>query len=119
MKRSVPMMAVALLMLAVPASFCAETETPDYTKTIPPEILAKYDPGLVDGTRPKIVTITQEMIWSLRTKPDQGGDVYTLDLKPSEISTVQKNVLLEWIKAAHNVLLQEDEFFSDQKEVRP
>ncbi len=109
MTRSVPMIAAALLMLVAPASFCAETEVPDYAKTIPPEILAKYDPGLVDGTRPKIVTITQDMIWSLRTKPDQGGDIYTLDVKASELSTVQKNVVLEWIKAGHNVLIQEEQ----------
>lgn len=83
----------------------AKDEAPDYSRTIPPEILNQYDPGLLDGSRPKMVAITQEMIWSLRNRPDQGGDVYTLDFEPAEISTVQKNVLLEWIKAGHNVLI--------------
>ncbi len=107
MNRPVFPVVVILVALSAPWGLCSES--PDYEKTIPPEILRRYDPGLVDGSRPKLIAIIQDMIWSLRGKPDQGGDVYTLDVTPSELSTVQKNVLLEWIKAGHNVLIQHDE----------
>ena len=107
MKRAVFLVVISVLMAVSPNALSGEP--PDYSKTIPPEILRCYDPGLIDGTRPVVVAITQDMIWSLRTEPDQGGDVYTLDLVPSEVSSVQKNVLLEWIKAGHNVLISGDE----------
>ena len=118
MKRAAVPAALALVMFSASLVVGAEApagadapgdEAPNYSKTIPPEILRLYDPGLLDGSRPKLVAITQEMIWSLRDEPDQGGDVYTLDFDPAELSTVQKDVLLEWIKAGHNVLIQHEE----------
>jgi hypothetical protein len=118
MKPAAALLAVIIAAFSASPALCAqapagapapEDEAPDYLKTIPPEILRLYDPGLLDGSRPKLVAITQEMIWSLRSRPDQGGDVYTLDMTPSEVSTVQRNVLLEWIKAGHNVLISGDE----------
>lgn len=76
-----------------------------YEKTIPPEILVQYDKRVVQGLRPKAVTITQSMIWPLRTKPDQGGEVYRLDFSVSELSTVQKEILSDWVKKGQRILL--------------
>jgi len=107
MRRIAFLVVVVLVVLSAPWGLWGDS--PDYGKTIPPEILCRYDPGLLDGSCPKLVTITQDMIWSLRSTPDQGGDVYTLDVVPSELSSVQKDILLEWIKAGHNVLIQNEE----------
>lgn len=76
-----------------------------YEDTIPPEILRQYHPAVVTDERPKIVTITQPMIWGLRDQPDQGGDVYIFDFEPGKISTVQNEILKKWISNGQNVLI--------------
>lgn len=76
-----------------------------YEKTIPPEILRRYDPDVVSGKRPKIVTITQAMIFSLRQEPDRGGDYYRLGFEPEELSSAQQEILREWISHGAKVVV--------------
>jgi len=80
-------------------------QAPTYEETIPPEIVRLYDPGIVHGARPKVVSITQPVIWLLREKPDQGGEVYVLDINFEKLSTVQRNVLINWIEKGMKVVL--------------
>lgn len=76
-----------------------------YVATIPPETLRLYDPSVVDGTWIQVVTITQTMIWELREQPDLGGNVYTFDLEPAKLSTVQKRILRNWVASGKTILL--------------
>lgn len=76
-----------------------------YEATIPPEILAEYDQGIVTGNRPEFVTITQPMIWSLRSNPNLGADVYRLDMDVSELSSAQIKVIQNWVSSDYKVLL--------------
>ena len=76
-----------------------------YEETIPPEILRLFDPAIVQGARPKIVPVTQSIIWALRENPDQGGEVYALDINFEKLSTVQRNVLINWVEKGMKVLL--------------
>jgi len=83
-----------------------------YENTIPPEILSQYAKGIVDGSRPKFVTITKPMIWGLRNKPNQGGEIYRLDLNMGALTTVQTKILQDWVKEGQKVLIWgRDEFF--------
>lgn len=75
-----------------------------YEDTIPPEILRRYEPAIVKHERPVIVRITQPMIFGLRDKPDQGGDVYTFDFYPTELSSVQQETIRKWVRDGRNVL---------------
>lgn len=72
--------------------------------TIPPEILNSYDPDIVSGKRPVIVRINKEMIWNLRESPDLGGDVYSFDLQPSALSSVQQDIIKTWVKNGKKIL---------------
>ncbi|MBM3747768.1 MAG: hypothetical protein FJW34_18430 [Acidobacteria bacterium] len=93
------------LALAVTCERYVLAQSSKYEASIPPEILRRYDPGIVEGTRPKFVTITQPMVWGLRNQPEQGGEVYVLDCDPNRLSSVQKSVLVEWVKIGKTVLL--------------
>lgn len=75
-----------------------------YEETIPPEILNKFEKSILSGDRPVFGKITQAMIFSLRDQPDQGGEIYKLDLDPKKLSSVQLEILKNWIKAGHNIL---------------
>ena len=75
--------AVAGLVFAV----LVNSATAGYEETIPPEILRQYDPAIVKNQKPIVVCITQPMIWGLRDKPDQGGDIYSsLGWNPGDCS---------------------------------
>jgi hypothetical protein len=76
-----------------------------YQDTIPPEILQQYHPDVVSGERPKFVTITQPMIWGLRDQPNQGGDVYVFDFDLEKLSTVQKEIIENWVSNGQKVLI--------------
>lgn len=75
-----------------------------YENAVPPEILRRYEPSIVKNERPIVVRITQAMIFGLRDKPDQSGDVYTFHLDPSEISSVQTEIVRKWVRDGHDVL---------------
>lgn len=74
-----------------------------FEETIPPENLRQYAPEIVKGNRPVVIRITQPMIWGLRDKPDQGGDVYTFDLDPSKLSSVQQDIVRKWVQDGRKV----------------
>lgn len=76
-----------------------------YKNTIPSEVLKQYHKDIVSGAKPKIVIITQSMIKSLVKKPNQGGDVYCLDMDVEEISSSEKNILLGWVENGQKILL--------------
>ena len=94
-----------LCLLLLAAGQCAFAQESEYHQTIPPEVLRRFDPAVVEGTRPHAVTITQEKIWDLRENPNQGGEVYLLDMDYESLSTVQKNVLINWVRRGAKVLL--------------
>jgi len=77
----------------------------NYENTIPPEILKQFDSAIISGEKPKIITITQPMIWSLRNQPNQGGDVYNFDLDLSKISSVQMEIIKDWISNGAKIFL--------------
>ena len=93
-----------LTLLAILGVIAIESSYARYEDTIPPEILRRFDPAIVKGERPRIVRITQPMIWGLRNKPDQGGEVYSFDLDPKKISTVQKEIIRKWVRAGQKIL---------------
>jgi len=96
-------------MVAVLAPVHALGQAARYEKSVPPEILAMYEPSVVSGERPRTVTITQQMIWQLRERPHLGGDVYVLDMDFSQLSTVQRNILINWLEKGAKVLLWGEE----------
>ena len=101
MYRKFIFMGLFFLFFAVMVS----SQVAKYKDSIPPDILKLYHQDIVNGSRPKIVTITQPMIMSLAKEPDQGGDVYRFDFDVSELSHLEKNTLLGWIKSGQKVLL--------------
>ncbi len=105
-------LSLTLIMLAILLGGMAYGQATKYEATIPPEILNRYDPGVVEGSRPKFVTITQPMIWGLRNNPNQGGEIYRLDLDAAKLSTVQKEILQDWVKGGQKILIWgRDELF--------
>jgi hypothetical protein len=76
-----------------------------YAATIPPEILDQFDPRVLAGTVPKVVTISRDMIWSLRDDPDHGGDAYRFDFQMGDITSVQRGIIAEWIARGNDILL--------------
>ena len=79
--------------------------TVGYADMIPPEIFRQYDPDIVNGKRPVVVRITQSMISSLPDKPDQGGDVYSFNLDPDEMSSAEKYIIRRWVMDGHKIML--------------
>jgi len=79
-----------------------------YKETVPAEVLKLYHQDIINGSRPKIVTITQPMILSLVNRPQLGGDVYNFDFDMRDLSSTEKNILLGWIKNGQKILLWGD-----------
>lgn len=79
-----------------------------YKETVPSEVLKLYHQDIVNGSRPKIVTITQDMIESLVKQPELGGDVYCFNFDITDLSATEKNILLGWIKNGQKILLWGD-----------
>jgi hypothetical protein len=52
------------------------------------------------------------MIFGLRDKPDQGGDVYSFSLDIAKLSSVQIEIIRKWVRDGQNIL------FWGQKEAR-
>jgi hypothetical protein len=59
----------------------------------------------VNGDRPKVVPVTLDMIWGLRTNPNPGGDVFKFSLTPTQVASPQKTILRDWISNGANILL--------------
>lgn len=76
-----------------------------YKNTIPPEVLRLYNRGVLDHSRPKVVTINRAMIDSLVRRPDLGADVYDFDFDIRDLSSTEKNILLGWVKDGQKILL--------------
>lgn len=94
-----------VLLLGLAASLAvAGQRRSEYESVIPPEILNRYDLSVIDDKRPKLIRITQDMIWGLRDKPNQGGDVYSFDLDPGKLSSVQRRIIREWVRSGASVL---------------
>jgi hypothetical protein len=83
-------------------------QTDKYKGTIPPQVLKLYHPDVVNGSRPKIITITHNMIESLAKQPDLGADAYNFDFDVTDLSAIEKNILLGWIKNGRKILLWGD-----------
>lgn len=98
-------LATITLAFACVISVGAQDMLQTYQRLIPPEILKRYDADIVAGKRPRFVTISEKMIWDLRTQPNQGGDVYNFNLDPSALSSVQIDVIREWIRNGGRVVL--------------
>lgn len=70
-----------------------------YEKTIPPEVLMQYLPGVISGTRPTFYHMKVEEIWSLR----DGSFTYSADfldisgLPFGELSSSQRQVLEDYV----------------------
>ena len=89
-------------MLALAAdSVGAQT---NYELVIPPEILRLYDPDLLSGERPRIVTITRDMIWDLREGAPP-GDVYQFDFDPGDLPSVQQDIIRNFVRAGRKIFL--------------
>ena len=101
MQKSIVLLMACMLFLPVARYVYAS----GYEDTIPPEILKQYDPAILKNVRPKLVRITQPMIFSLRNKPDQGGDVYCFNFDVDKISTSQKQIIQAWVRNGQKILL--------------
>ena len=108
-KRKIDHRKIAVALLLIVSTLILGTtalaKSTKYDNTIPPEILRQYNSDVLSDKRPKLVTINQSMIWALRDQPDQGGDVYNLDLDTEKISTIQKKILIDWVKEGRNIFL--------------
>lgn len=94
---------IIMAALAISATSASQRRS-EYQAVIPPEILNRYEPAVVDDKRPKLICITQEMIWGLRDKPNQGADVYSFDLDPDKLSSVQRTIIREWVRSGASIL---------------
>ncbi|MCR4427625.1 MAG: hypothetical protein NUW23_15835 [Firmicutes bacterium] len=83
----------------------ASAQSSKYAASIPPEILALYSPEIVAGERPKIVPITLDLIWTLRTNPNLGADIYQFSFTSSQVASAQKDILRDWIFSGASILL--------------
>ena len=88
---------------------CVSAQVERYKDTmpagIPPGVLRLYNRGVIDRSRPKVVTIDRPMIESLVRDPDLGGDVYSFDFDVRDLSPAEKNILLGWVRRGNNILL--------------
>jgi hypothetical protein len=98
--------AVVMFLVILVCSVFAQVEK--YKETVPSEVLKLYHQDIVNGSRPKVVTITKDMIESLVKQPELGGDVYCFDFDMRDISPTEKNILLGWIKNGQKILLWGD-----------
>ena len=69
---------------------------------IPPEILKQMDPDILSGKRPTFATIKQQDIFGLRDTPRYPTDFVTFDFDPMKLSSVQTEIIKNWIAAGHN-----------------
>ena len=66
-----------------------------YEKSIPSEVLRRFNPEIVAGNRPRVAAITQSMILELHDKPVADADVYVFDFDAKGLTDVEKETLLK------------------------
>ena len=76
-----------------------------YEKSIPSEVLRRFNPEIVAGNRPRVAAITQSMILELHDKPVADADVYVFDFDANGLTDVEKEMLLKWIGTGKKILL--------------
>ena len=96
---------IVIVMFLVISVCFVFAQVENYENTIPSDVLKLYHKDIVNGSRPKVVTITQPMIKSLVKEPELGGDVYRFNFDVSDLSAFEKNILLGWIKNGQKILL--------------
>ena len=96
---------VAIVMFLVLSVCFSFAQVEKYKDSIPPEVLKLYHKDIVEGSRPRVVTIKQTMIQNLVNKPELGGDAYCFNFDITDISPIEKNILLGWIKNGQKILL--------------
>jgi hypothetical protein len=80
----------------------------DDTETIPPEILKQMNKEILEGKRPTIHQLRQGEIFSLRENPKFQTDFVTFDFDIEKISSVQMEILENWIRSGNNKIYLED-----------
>ncbi|MDD5454563.1 MAG: hypothetical protein PHW62_03595 [Candidatus Ratteibacteria bacterium] len=98
---------VIVVFLLVCASL-GFSQAEKYKETVPLQVLKLYHPDIVSGSRPKIITITRDMIQPLVKQPELGGDAYKFDFDIRDLSATEKNILLGWIRNGQKILLWGD-----------
>ncbi len=71
---------------------------------IPPEILKQMDKDILQGNRPIISKIRQGEIFNLRNNPLIDADFVTFQFEPGNLSSVQKEIIKNWIHSGVNKL---------------
>lgn len=86
-------------------SFCGCALAKDLASTVPPDILKQFNKDIISGKQPKIakIGITQEEIFSLRQILKE--DFVQLDFSPSDLSTIELDILKNWIMGQHKKIL--------------
>lgn len=97
--------AVSSLLVLVFLVGMANAE-PTKWENIPAEVLEHYNKDVVEGKRPRFVTITTPMIYSLVERPYQGGEIYLLDIEMKRLTKRQKEIFLEWVSEGRRILIQ-------------
>lgn len=98
-------LAAIALVLCLGVSWSAIADDAD---VIPPEILRQMDPDILTGKRPVIHKLKQTEIFGLRENPEFKADFVTFDFDPGKTSSVQEEILRNWIKSGANKLYFED-----------
>jgi len=106
MKRRVIVCLTVVIILCM--SLFARNSWAKY-ETIPPEILQQYDPGVLSGERPIFATVSNADIWDLREHPDRGGDFVLLKIVAGNLSSVQREIISNWVKDGARVYLNSKE----------
>lgn len=99
---------ILVVMFLVVSVCLVFAQAENYKGTVPSEVLKLYHQDIVNGSRPRIVTITKDMIESLVKQPELGGDAYRFDFDMRDISPIEKNILLGWIRGGQKILLRGD-----------
>lgn len=99
-----------LVLLVILATMMGNLFAKSDADLIPPEILEQMDPDIRAGKRPSIGTIRQNDIFKLRENPKFEEDFVTFDFKVDAISTVQLDIIKNWIRSGNNkvMLIGED-----------
>jgi len=81
------------------------TTRPYFETTVPAEVLDDADDDLVLRHRPTFASLTQEDIFSLRDGRTFDADFVRLSFDPEQLSAVQMDILLEWLRGGHNRIM--------------
>ncbi|MHC4986598.1 MAG: hypothetical protein ACYTFO_10645, partial [Planctomycetota bacterium] len=73
--------------------------------TIPPEIMAQWDPEILANREPTYATLKQDMIFDLRSAPHFDADFVRFDFELDELSKPQLEILGNWARCGHNSIM--------------